>query len=394
MTRFDGKLSPVCREKFTSDSDIVVCPDCGTPHHRECYTKTNKCALYKGHGSFVWEGTIPGEKFIDSFDILHLTDEQREMLTRLRGQVRTITEHYKKSYSEIKTLKGNNNITNIELPEEVLSQITEDMFALSLIQKEIASFIKANDPADISADCYLSVERLKNDVIELSYKYTNILNYGEEGKSFDTVIRDEVIMMTGLHPVPDHPELDRAYDDIIDKLSDPIVGNDGLSSRELTFYTALSSWHFYRAFAKSRIGMKSGFNLPSGLFAPVYQFFRRIDWLGFVILAVIAIAEGVPPLLMKLNVVSVEVGNVLSIIGAFLILASVVLLCVFGDYIYYRHAAKKIRKIREKYGEEYDQSIEYYRELTSAGKPSLLKGIFGFIVYAFIQVFIQVFIVR
>lgn len=32
-----------CGAKFTADDDIVVCPECGTPYHRECYKKTGRC---------------------------------------------------------------------------------------------------------------------------------------------------------------------------------------------------------------------------------------------------------------------------------------------------------------------------------------------------------------
>ena len=38
-----GEICPVCGKSFTADDDIVVCPDCGTPHHRECYKTENKC---------------------------------------------------------------------------------------------------------------------------------------------------------------------------------------------------------------------------------------------------------------------------------------------------------------------------------------------------------------
>lgn len=34
---------PVCNENFDENSDVVVCPDCGTPHHRECWFKNNGC---------------------------------------------------------------------------------------------------------------------------------------------------------------------------------------------------------------------------------------------------------------------------------------------------------------------------------------------------------------
>ena len=34
---------PVCDEQFKKGDDIVVCPECGTPHHRECYDEKGKC---------------------------------------------------------------------------------------------------------------------------------------------------------------------------------------------------------------------------------------------------------------------------------------------------------------------------------------------------------------
>ncbi|MBQ3416635.1 MAG: DUF2628 domain-containing protein [Ruminococcus sp.] len=38
-----GKKCPVCDRYFHANDDVVVCPDCGTPHHRECYEKENRC---------------------------------------------------------------------------------------------------------------------------------------------------------------------------------------------------------------------------------------------------------------------------------------------------------------------------------------------------------------
>ncbi len=39
-----GNKCPVCQKYFHADDDIVVCPDCGTPHHRECYEQLGHCA--------------------------------------------------------------------------------------------------------------------------------------------------------------------------------------------------------------------------------------------------------------------------------------------------------------------------------------------------------------
>lgn len=40
---------PVCEEQFKSGDDIVVCPECGTPHHRECYETTGHCFYENKH---------------------------------------------------------------------------------------------------------------------------------------------------------------------------------------------------------------------------------------------------------------------------------------------------------------------------------------------------------
>ncbi len=54
--RFTNEKCPVCNNTFNSDDDIVVCPECGTPHHRECYTENKNCANHEKHSeNFRWE---------------------------------------------------------------------------------------------------------------------------------------------------------------------------------------------------------------------------------------------------------------------------------------------------------------------------------------------------
>ena len=40
-----------CGKKFTSEDDIVVCPECGTPYHRECWKKEGSCINTELHES-------------------------------------------------------------------------------------------------------------------------------------------------------------------------------------------------------------------------------------------------------------------------------------------------------------------------------------------------------
>lgn len=48
---YTGLKCPVCGKAFTADDDIVVCPQCGAPYHRECYAKEGKCVYSESHGT-------------------------------------------------------------------------------------------------------------------------------------------------------------------------------------------------------------------------------------------------------------------------------------------------------------------------------------------------------
>ncbi|WRS28017.1 RING finger protein [Oscillospiraceae bacterium MB08-C2-2] len=49
MANYIGVRCPVCDKKFSTHDDIVVCPKCGAPHHRECYAQVGDCAFAKEH---------------------------------------------------------------------------------------------------------------------------------------------------------------------------------------------------------------------------------------------------------------------------------------------------------------------------------------------------------
>lgn len=49
--KYSNYKCPVCNNQFTEDDDVVVCPECGTPHHRECYIQNGNCANKDKHGT-------------------------------------------------------------------------------------------------------------------------------------------------------------------------------------------------------------------------------------------------------------------------------------------------------------------------------------------------------
>lgn len=56
--RYTNEACPVCGKNFEAEDDIVVCPLCGTPHHRDCYKKNGECGNAEMHSEgFVWAPT-------------------------------------------------------------------------------------------------------------------------------------------------------------------------------------------------------------------------------------------------------------------------------------------------------------------------------------------------
>ncbi len=46
---FSNHSCPVCQKSFEKGSDTVVCPECGAPHHRECYEEISHCFFEDKH---------------------------------------------------------------------------------------------------------------------------------------------------------------------------------------------------------------------------------------------------------------------------------------------------------------------------------------------------------
>lgn len=55
--RYTNQICDGCGKIFTDDEDIVVCPECATPQHRECYKSHGGCVNSHKHSeNFTWTG--------------------------------------------------------------------------------------------------------------------------------------------------------------------------------------------------------------------------------------------------------------------------------------------------------------------------------------------------
>ena len=59
MAKYTGSKCICCEKRFVDGDDIVVCPDCGTPYHRECYIEKGSCINTVLHDKGV--GWLPDE---------------------------------------------------------------------------------------------------------------------------------------------------------------------------------------------------------------------------------------------------------------------------------------------------------------------------------------------
>ena len=56
MFFYNGCRCPVCDRPFQEDEDIVACPQCGAPHHRDCWKQEGHCHFEDRHAEgFRWE---------------------------------------------------------------------------------------------------------------------------------------------------------------------------------------------------------------------------------------------------------------------------------------------------------------------------------------------------
>lgn len=61
--KYQNESCDFCRQRFEETDDVVVCPVCGTPQHRDCYEKNGGCVNAEKHESgFVWKSSAPPQQ--------------------------------------------------------------------------------------------------------------------------------------------------------------------------------------------------------------------------------------------------------------------------------------------------------------------------------------------
>ena len=298
MSRFDNKLCPICRRPLNDKSDVVVCPVCGTPHHRACYMAAGHCGVESYHAQgFEWKGWLPGEE--------------------------------------------------PQTPEPAQSD-------------EFSDSHRAEYPGQGAG-----------------------MN-GEQSAQYDQNAQNEQY-----GPPMD---LGQYLEQLQRQTMDDTRGADGVSAKELSTFVGRSVMHYSQAFAAFRAPVQPGqkrrkifINVCAGLFAPFHQFYRKMDLLGVVML-LIELLFYIPPILLNIGIGTREVLGDIQMFARGLSFVGMILVCLFGDYLYYRHAVKRIHQIRAKFDD--GRAEGYYEALAAKGSPSWLRAIAASLAMSLVMAFV------
>lgn len=325
-----------CNMPFKESDEIVYCPDCGTPIHRECWDKDKKCPNEDKHNTgFEWTAS-PSEK--------------RESTGKVGSDADFVCDVCGEE------LKPNDFIV---VCPECGTPIHKECWDREHKCPNEARHIDDYDWNEEHRKSYAPPPMEKNTAVFNSVSEffgeinRNPLKSGETGEELTCcgVKQSELIAFLGS-----------------EKISTPRL-----------FVTFMNMANSKR---------KVSFNIFSGLFFPLYFFYRRMMGPG-IILSLISIILS-PIIIFVFKDYSVFMSNSANALAQTLAAYSYNMLpvayalqfaCIlFTDYFYMKWCVRKILTIREICKDMPEE--EYYRILGTKGKPSFLSAVIGFIIFA------------
>ncbi|MBR4868648.1 MAG: DUF2628 domain-containing protein, partial [Clostridia bacterium] len=79
-----------CGKEFNENDDIVVCPDCGAPHHRTCWQAEGQCHFHEAHGTDrEWSPAPPQEETPPPTEETTTADTKPQQLFFINGLAMT-----------------------------------------------------------------------------------------------------------------------------------------------------------------------------------------------------------------------------------------------------------------------------------------------------------------
>lgn len=171
---------------------------------------------------------------------------------------------------------------------------------------------------------------------------------------------------------------------------------DGISSKEIEAYLGASSYSFmpkFRRILQNHNGVTT-WNIPAFLLGPFYFFYRRINKIGFILLALLALIY-VPNIIYSFEffkayyvpeLFGVTIGYSQQILRIFAPLANIsffarmalhVYCCVFANHFFLDKVLVDIKDMHIKFPTS-DRNQGYLKALSYRGKPAALRAVIIF----------------
>lgn len=275
---YTGNICDGCGNAFKEGDDIVVCPECATPQHRECYEKNNKCVNGHLHAEgFEWKSTVVQPK-VSFFK----KEEQKEFSAcpNCGHKNPKGSKQCEKCGMKLMVFGIDIALTKEEQEQEE-KQISENKNSIPHYEA----------PFTLGVGEGFEEETEENKKKELTQKeiINKIAEKWEENQDSDNFDEDEEISAPSSTP----PAAEQLQREIIGNVEatghnayyDSYV--DGIHMNLLATLIGINAYTYIDKFKKMELGKKVSFNWAAFFFAPYWFFYRKLYKAGIIIMTVL-----------------------------------------------------------------------------------------------------------
>lgn len=249
--KYTGNICKGCNLPFEDGDDVVVCPECGTPQHRECYAKENKCVCAHLHGEdYAWQGKVNNES--------PLPVQKTETVSCPNcGYENPVGTPVCKQCGMKFTLFGMNVVDAMHQQEKKSANVNRDIpdYSAPFTLGEGEAFEKKTEKEGAAAPD------------EVQQKLVDILS----GNSTNENAQAERLNMGGPFPATDEIE--------------------GVLTNNVGNFIGSNAMNYIAKFKKAERGSKISFNFAAFFFGPYWFFYRKLYKAGIVVMTALLAAS-------------------------------------------------------------------------------------------------------
>lgn len=246
--KYTGNICQGCQQLFDNEDDVVVCPECGTPQHRDCFEKENKCVCSHLHGEegYTWQGQVNNES--------PLAVEKVETVSCPNC--------------------GYDNPKGTDICKQCGMKFT--IFGMNVVDAMHEEEKKASNP--------------NRDIPDYSAPFTIGQGEGFEENPVHRDVPSPQAVQELITDILSGNTESKNNDDQRMNLGGPFPANDeidGVLTNNIGNFIGTNAMNYISKFKKMQSGKKLSFNFAAFFFAPYWFFFRKLYKSGIVFMTII-----------------------------------------------------------------------------------------------------------